>query len=147
MDINPYAASAEPASAEKPIAVPARRFRRTHLYVFLAIWLGFTFWTFAIVNSGVDSSPGRTRTVCVTTAATILGPMTGAISRNLQGCCLNCSLSLLPYCVASAGLGIAAQFIKFPFERFSNPIRMVLWIVGWLGWFFGGIVSFMHALS
>jgi hypothetical protein len=29
----------------------------------------------------------------------------------------------------------------------ASALRMTLWIVGLLGWFFGGVVSFGHALN
>ncbi len=54
--------------------------------------------------------------------------------------------SMLPYCAAFAGTGVLAQVVKLPFDRFARAVRMVLWTVGWTGWFMGGIVSFMHAL-
>ena len=145
MNINPYEPPTKPVSVERPPLV-ASHFSRLHLYVFLAIWCGFTIWTFLIVNSGLDSGSGKSATVFRTTVATILGPMTGAISRDLQGCCLRFSLSLLPYCAASAGIGVLAQVLPLPFERFARAVRILLWTVGWIGWFMGGIVSFMHAL-
>ena len=83
----------------------------------------------------------------LTTLGTILGPMTGAISRNCQGCCPAFSLSLLPYCGAFLAAGTLPLFIKLPFSRGASALRMTLWIVGLLGWFFGGIVSFGHALN
>jgi hypothetical protein len=82
----------------------------------------------------------------LTTLGTILGPMTGAISRNCQGCCPAFSLSLLPYCGAFLVGGTLPLFIKLPF-RGASALRMALGIVGLLGRFFGGIVSLGHALN
>jgi hypothetical protein len=144
MDINPYQPSATPNIPAKPTSASGSRFGRARLYVFLVIWLGFTIWTYLIVSSGL-SAPTRSR-VALTTASTILGPMTGAISRDMQGCCLRFSLSLLPYCAASVGIAAVAQMVRLPFERFAGAVRMLLWILGWTGWFMGGIVSFIHAL-
>ena len=87
------------------------------------------------------------RRVFLTTLGTILGPMTGAISRNCQSCCLAFSLSLLPYCGAFMVAGTLPLFIKLPFKWGASALRMTQWIVGLLGWFFGGIVSFGHALN
>ena len=145
MNINPYEASVDTSIPSKPLSPSRRRFHGAHLVVFLVIWCGFSIWTFAIVKSGLDQPTGEI--IAVTTIATILGPMTGAISRDMQGCCLKFSLSLLPYCAASAGVGAWAQVIRLPFNRFARSARMILWIAGWIGWFMGGIVSFLHSLS
>ncbi len=74
----------------------------------------------------------------LTTLGTILGPMTGAISRNCQSCCLAFSLSLLPYCGAFLVVGTLPLFIKLPFKWGASALRMALWIVGLLGWFLAG---------
>ena len=85
--------------------------------------------------------------VLLTTAGTISGPMTGALARDWQGCCLEFSIFLLP-CCGSALVGAAAfQFIPLPLKRGATAIRLSVWTVGLLVWFMGGIVSFGHALS
>jgi hypothetical protein len=123
-------------------------FTQAHFWVFLLIWGGFTFLTYRIVSVGVDDNePRRSRLVFLTTAATITGPMTGAISRDLQSCCLEFSLSLLPYCGAILSVGVLAQIINWPSNWPARAIRMLVWILAWLGWFMGGMVSFAHALS
>ena len=77
----------------------SRHFTRRHFVILAAIWLGFTTWTFLIVRSGLDHAREKPLTVVTVTVASVLGPMTGAISRGFQGCCLQASLSLLPYCL------------------------------------------------
>ena len=68
-------------------------FTWAHLIVFLVIWSTFTVFSFLIADRGLDKGPDHTRQVVQTTLATIAGPMTGAVSRNLQSCCLEFSLS------------------------------------------------------
>jgi hypothetical protein len=121
-------------------------FARAHFFVFLGIWLAFTLLTFWIADHGIDED-GHGRLVFLTTCGTILGPMTGAISRDLQGCCLMFSLSLLPYCGALLAIGTVPLFLRLPFEQGASVLRMAMWIVGLVGWFLGGIVSFGHALN
>ncbi len=121
-------------------------FSKPHLVVFLGIWLGFTALTYWIADHGIDDYD-HNRLVILTTLGTILGPMTGAISRNCQSCCLAFSLSLLPYCGAFLVAGALPLFIKTPFSQGASVLRMTLWIVALLGWFLGGIVSFGHALN
>jgi hypothetical protein len=121
-------------------------FTQAHLFVFLGIWLCFTVWTYWIAEHGIEQYD-HSRLVLLTTCGTVLGPMTGAISRNCQSCCLKASISLLPYCGASVILGTMPLFIKLPFRRGSTVFRMTMWIMGLLGWFLGGIVSFFHAFS
>jgi hypothetical protein len=121
-------------------------FAKSHLFVFLGIWLGFTALTYWITQRGIEQYD-HNRLVFLTTLGTILGPMTGAISRNCQSCCLAFSVSLLPYCGAFLILGTVPLFVRLPFQRGALVLRMMLWIVGLLGWFLGGIVSFGHALE
>jgi hypothetical protein len=83
----------------------------------------------------------------MTTAATVLGPMTGAISRDYQGCYLRFSLDLMPYCLAALGFAVAIQFVRLWPVAWTRPIRLIIWTAGLLVWFGGGIVSFGHALS
>jgi len=103
--------------------------------------------TFMIVNEGLDEGDNHSTMVFLTTLASITGPMTGAISRGSQGCCLEFSLTLLPYCGGILLMGIIPQFVKWPFQRFAPACRYTLWILGWSGWFLSGIISFGHALS
>ena len=128
-----------------PLKLIENHFTTAHLRVFLGIWLFLTALTYWTMERGIEQYEHR-RLVFLTTCGTILGPMTGAISRNCQSCCWDFSLSLLPYCGTFLVMGTVPLFIKFPFERGASFIRMVLWIVGLLGWFLGGIVSFIHAL-
>ena len=72
--------------------------------------------------------------------------MTGAIARNCHGCCPAFSLSLLPYCGAFLVGGTLPLFIKLPFQCGASAVMMSLWVLGLLGWFLGGIVSYAHAL-
>ena len=145
--VNPYQSPKKPGLRGKPLGVFKNQIGRAHFVVFLVIWGFFTCWTGLIVGAGVDDGSDRLRLVIATTAGTILGPLTGAISRDMQSCCLEFSLWLLPYSGAFLLVGVLAQVVKWPFRRFSGVLRMLLWIVGWLGWFMGGIVSFAHALS
>ena len=120
-------------------------FTKKHLWVFLVIWLCFTGWTYWIAEHGIDQY-NHNRLVALTTCGTILGPITGAISRNCQDCCLQFSLGLLPYCLAFLILGTIPSFLRLPFQSGASALRMIFWILGLLGWFLGGIVSFAHAL-
>ncbi|MBZ0257615.1 hypothetical protein K8I31_16230 [bacterium] len=122
-------------------------FTRAHVYVFTVIWILFGLLTFYVVNRGLDEGDQHHATVLITTFFTFTGPMNGAISRSFQGCCLEASLSLLPYCGIFPIVGIAVQVVRWPFQRFASVLRLIIWGVGWFGWFAGGILSLGHALS
>jgi hypothetical protein len=122
-------------------------FTKRHLFVALGIWLSFAVLTCWIANHAGPDWPGHTRRASLTTCGTILGPMTGAILKDGQRCCLRFSLSLLPYCGALLILGAIPLFVKLPFRRGSSLLRMTMWVFGLLGWFLGGILSFGHALD
>ena len=68
-------------------------FTKAHLFVFVGVWLSFTALTYWIAEHGIEQYDDR-RLVILTTLGTILGPMTGAIARNCQSCCLANSLGL-----------------------------------------------------
>lgn len=151
MESNPYQSPVEALAAA---ALPSgkRRFLQNHfgkgqVLALLAIWAAFTALTYWIADRGIDRGPSHNRLVLLTACATLLGPMTGAVSRECQGCCLANSLSLLPYCGAFLAIGTVFQFLNLPFRRGAAALRMAIWIVGLLGWFLGGIVSFGHALN
>ena len=107
----------------------------------------FTILTFLITNAGVDQGPDHNARVLQTTLGTITGPLTGAISRGFQRCCLEFSLKVMLYCAPFLLIGVLVQFIGLPHNAWLNALRMSLWIIGWLAWFLGGIVSFGHALT
>jgi hypothetical protein len=125
----------------------ASRLRRWHLWLAVAFWLAFSGLSLFIVLKGLDRAADHPRTVAATVAATALGPMVGAVSRDFQGCCLEASLSLLPYCLGGLLIGLAVQLVVRPGGWFAAIVRVVAWIAGLLMWFGGGIISFAHALS
>ena len=123
----------------------ARHFTRWHLAIALVLWLlfsGLTFWI--AINAEIIRQAGR---VIETTAATLLGPMTGAVSRGMQSCCLSASMQLLPYCGAALAAGTALQLVPLPDNRWSRAARLAAWFLGLFTWFAGGILSFLHVLT
>lgn len=120
---------------------------RAHGVIFSGLFGIFTVWTFLITNSGLSEGAGHARYVLQTTLGTISGPMTGAIARNFQSCCLHASLQLAGYCAPVLAIGAVAQFVGTPGGKRLRALRLVLWTLGWATWFAGGIVSFLHALS
>ena len=86
----------------------------------------------------------------LTALGTPLGPLTGAISRDFQPCCLKFSLSLLPLFLPLLLVGILTQFRRD--QPASLPLRFetthtILWASAWALWFFSGFISFAHALN
>ena len=122
-------------------------FGTAHFLVFLAVWGLFTALTYYIADMGVDDGPDHDATVTITTLASITGPMVGAISRDLQSCCLEFSLWLLPYCGTLLAVGFLAQLVRLPRWGVIRSFQLLLWLIGLIAWFGGGIVSFAHALS
>jgi hypothetical protein len=123
------------------------RFSRAHAWVAGLLWLGFTALTLYILLESLDNATDKRGTVAATTAATVLGPMTGAISRDFQGCCLRFSLYLLPWCGGALAAALAAQLLVPRRGLWTEFLRLSAWAVGLTAWFGGGIVSFGHALS
>jgi len=120
---------------------------RTHGLVLVGLLTLFTLWTFAISSAGIDDGPKHARRVLQTTAATLTGPLTGAIARDLQGCCLRFSLEVFLVCAPVLVIGFLSQGFGDVRRRWVRTVHMTLWTLGWLCWFLGGIFSFAHALS
>ena len=113
--------------------------------ILLVMVAGFAAFNFLVVTINEGPGPGL-----LTAFGTPLGPLTGGISRNLQRCCLDFSLSLVPVFLPILLLGIFAQLRPreaSAFSRRGSFIRSLLWSAGWGLWFFSGIISFSHALS
>jgi hypothetical protein len=122
-------------------------FSRKHAFVFLAMLIVFTVLNFFAANAGIDDGGEHTQQVIMTTLATGLGPMTGAIARDFQGCCVRFSFLVLLY-FSGPGLLIGAllQVVKLPFTKGQAFVRMFFWVIGLLMWFLGGFISYGHAL-
>lgn len=120
---------------------------RGHTVLFALLWLGFSVLTYAAVSGGLSNASQERGRVILTTVGTITGPMTGAIARRFQSCCLEASLALLPYAAGGLLLGVAFQFLPLPQHMGWQGLRLCLWGLGWLVWFGSGIVSFAHALG
>lgn len=123
------------------------KLKKTHAIIFAVLWIVFTIATFLITNAGVDKGADHNTRVFLATISTITGPLTGAIARDFQGCCLRFSLSLMAYCAPFLFIGVIMQLIKLPDRKWIRVIALLLWTLGWLVWFMGGIVSYAHALS
>jgi hypothetical protein len=100
-------------------------------YILLGLLLPFTVLTYLAVSS---ASPGdaRDRPIALTTLATASGPLTGAIARNGQHCCVSASLRLAAICGPVLALGLFAQVVPLPFRRGEQAVRLTLWSIGWL---------------
>lgn len=124
-------------------ATVLRTFSWAHLVSWLVLWLIFTCLTFAATSQGLSDKSY----VLPATLATVLGPMTGAISRGHQSCCLEFSLGLLPYAAACVAVATAVQFAPTPKHWAAEMVRIALWTLGWFVWFASGILSLGHALG
>lgn len=122
-------------------------FHRSHLKIFLLLWVSFSVFTYLAADAGIDDRASHARLLFLTTAATILGPLTGAVARDWQSCCAHFSLALLPFCGAFLLAGALAQWVKLPFKKHAAGLRLLAWVLGLLGWFLGGPISFLHAFS
>lgn len=134
------------------VAVARRRYlnnnlTKVHGIVWAVIFFAFTALNFFITNAGVDQGPEHSARVWRTTLGTITGPLTGAISRDFQSCCLEMSLMIAAVCGPILAVAVAVQFVGSSRGGWARAGRMAAWVFGWLIWFGGGILSFGHALS
>lgn len=123
-------------------------FTKKHLWVFLVMIGVFTVLNGFVALAAIDKGGDYKRQVISTTAATILGPMTGAVARDFQGCCTRFSLQVLLIVSGPALLvGILMQLIRLPFQKGQFATRMTFWCIGLFVWFFGAFISYGHALE
>src|SRR5690349_2831639 len=111
-------------------------FTRTHLYIFAGLYLAFAALTLFTLTRQTPSD-WRENWNTASTLGTISGPFSGAIARQLQSCCLQFSLPLLPCCAGFLVGGIAFQFIPHPWPSIERPLRFTIWSLGLLGWLGG----------
>ena len=130
-----------------PMGYLKNNLTKFHLITFVVMLGVFTLLTFLITNAGIDKGEEHNARMLLTTLGTITGPLTGAISRGWQGCCLRFSLMVMACSAPVLLIGVLLQFIRLPDTKWITVLRMSLWIIGWLVWFLGGILSFGHALS
>ena len=119
---------------------------KAHLFCFVGMLGVFSVLTFLATNAGVDDGCDRNARVLQATMGTITGPLTGAVARGFQGCCLGFSLSVMAYCAPVLLIGVMLQFVGSSERKWLRIVRMAFWILGWLVWFAGGLLSFGHAL-
>jgi hypothetical protein len=144
----PHAQPSESTAATAVVDAPRQpAFTRAHVRVFVGLLTLASIATFLITVRGLDDGVGKWQTVTTTTLMTISGPLTGAVSRDLQHCCLTYSVSLLPWCLPPMIAAFALQQFWRPQSRIGEGVRVAAWGLGWAGWFFAGFVSFAHALS
>ena len=124
----------------------ASQFRKVHLYIFLVFALGFDLVSFWVL---LQQSPSNWRENRNFTAVflSVSGPFTGAIARPSETGCLQFAWKLFPYSVGILSLAVVFQFLRLPFQRGAKTLQIVLWVLSLLGWFGGGILSLMFALS
>jgi hypothetical protein len=117
-----------------------------HAIVFTGLLALFMFVTFQATGGLNNYPPVSGVHGLEATLGAITGPLTGAISRGFQSCCLTASLTLMAYCGPVLLIGCLMQFIRLPQGKLAPVVRMVFWILGWLVWFTGGLLSLAHAL-
>lgn len=120
---------------------------KAHLIVFACLLVIFSILTFLICNALISPRKGHDPEVFLATVGTISGPMVGAISRDFMGSCLEFSLTAIAICGPFLLIGVLVQFIDLPARKWLGPLRMGVWVLGWLVWFMGGIASLGYALS
>lgn len=117
-----------------------------HAIVFAGLLALFMFVTFQ-ATGGLNNYPAVSGVHSLeATMGAVTGPLTGAISRGFQSCCLRASLILMACCGPVLLIGCLMQFIRLPQGKLAPVVRMVSWILGWLVWFAGGVLSLAHAM-
>ena len=75
----------------------------------------------------------------------VLGPMAGPVARDWQDCCRDIGLAVLPWGLGALGLALSTQWL-LP-DAWGGRLRLGGWVLGLAGWFFCGLVTYLHALE
>lgn len=126
-----------------PHAPPLRKVHLRVVVAFIAAFSALTLWVLARQGPS-DWHHNRNFTA---TLLTVSGPFTGAIARPTTSDCLTFAWKLFPCCGAILALAVVVQWAPLPFQRGATAIKMTFWVIGLLGWFGGGVLSLMYALS
>ena len=128
---------------------PDRVFSASHVIVVAGLWIAFGILDAIIAGAGLTglTDPERMLRASMTGLAAIAGPMTGAVARDFQGCCLWFSLTVMPFAAIGPVIALAIQFLVPARSTVLIVVRLMAWTIGWLVWFGSGILSLGHALS
>lgn len=121
-------------------------FTRTHAFIAAGFLGAFTALTMYACSQGTpsDLSDRHSLTAALGTAS---GPFVGALARPHEPSCLKFGWTLLPYCGGILLASALFQFFKLPFRWGAKALRIVVWVLGLLGWFFGGTLSLTYAFN
>ena len=136
-------------AADRPALRPVTPgLQRVHVLILLGLALGFSVLTLLrelLLSSGDWNEPRNHLFAGV--LLTISGPFIGPILRPYDPYSVKIAWMLFPYCAAILGLGTIGQWLPLPFKRGAQGLRLTLWTLGLLGWFAGGVFSFLCALG
>lgn len=128
------------------MSIFANQFRKVHFFIllaFAAVFSTLTLW--ALIHQ--SPSDWRDNHNFAATLLTVSGPFTGAIARPSEASCLRFAWRLFPYCGGFLSLAVIFQLIRLPEKRGAKATQIALWMLGLLGWFGGGALSLLFALS
>jgi hypothetical protein len=114
---------------------------RAHVGFFVGMFTVFTILTFCIALADALDGPNSGAPVWQATLGTIAGPMNTALSKGCPKICQKFSLGLIPDCAPLLVIAILVPFIRLPECLPAEVIRPVFWILGWLVWFFCGLIA------
>ena len=118
-------------------------FRKIPFYIFLAFDLAYSSLTFLSISpgdwNGVGTAP-RTRGILLTFS----GPFSTAIFQP-RAEHWKAAWGLFPFCAAFLLWGIFCQLVRLPSQRDPQRVAIVMWVIGLLGWFNGGLLALLMA--
>ena len=121
---------------------------RSTLPVVRWVSLGVLFLVFTVI-AVLAVTDGATRggvNAVAGVSAVITGPFVGAVARGFQSCCLEFSLRIAWYCVPALLLGILLQWMPSRHGKWMF-LKLSAWVIGWIAWFGGGVLSYLHAFN
>jgi hypothetical protein len=117
-------------------------FRKIHFYIFLAFDLAYSSLAYLAISPGDwnswDSHPYRGILL------TFSGPFSTAIFEP-RAEHWKAAWVLFPFCAPFLLWGIFCQLVRLPFQRDPQRVAIVMWVIGLLGWFNGGVLSLLVA--
>ena len=113
-------------------------------------WIAIFLTTFGLVQalivamlSGGGDSLWESTMYPIAALGALLGPLAGGVGRMQNSCCVEFSVSLLPWflpALAVAGVGLGLR-------QWKPGLRLALWSVGLFAWMMGAPLSLLHAMG